>query len=248
MRRSASHPCSPGTARSWVCHREVARCTRSGVRRGLVAVSVALLLLAADASAALADADPASDVLLAQNAFFPYQPPVSSQLEAAMNKSLEAASRAGLPLKVAIIGSPEDLGAVPEFFGHPQSYATFLEREITFNHPQPLLVVMGAGYGLAATGPASALSALPVDAKHGSYGLTRSAILAVVALARANGHPISVPAIPASSTSHGSLSVTLLFAIPAVLLVCAGIFLLGGEGLEKRRAPEPPPPFRRPHA
>jgi hypothetical protein len=215
------------------------------VRRALATVAVALLVLGATAGIALADGDPASDVLLAQNAFFPYQPPVQSQLEAAMNRSLEAAARAGMPLKVAIIGSPEDLGAVPEFFGHPQPYAKFLDREISFNHPQPLLVVMAAGYGLVNTGPASALSGLTVDASHGSYGLTRSAILAVVALSRANGHPISAPAIP-SSSSHGGVPVGLLFAIPAALLFGAGILLLRSGRPPKRRAPQPPPPFQRP--
>jgi hypothetical protein len=217
-------------------------------RRGLAAVAVALLLLGATASVAAADADPASDVLLAQNAFFPYQPPVQPQLETAMNRSLESASRSGMPLKVAIIGSPEDLGAIPEFFGHPQSYAKFLDREISFNHPQPLLVVMPAGYGLAATGPASAVSGLKIDTSHASYGLTRSAILAVVALARANGHPISVPAIPSSSASHGGVPVAVLFAIPAALLFGAGVLLLRGGQAPKRRAPEPPPPFQRPRA
>jgi hypothetical protein len=218
------------------------------LRRGLAAVAVGLLVLCATARTALADGDPASDVLLAQNAFFPYQPPVQPQLEAAMNRSLEAAARAGMPLKVAIIGSPEDLGAVPEFFGHPQPYAKFLDREISFNHPQPLLVVMAAGYGLVNTGPASALSGLTVDASHGSYGLTRSAILAVVALARANGHPISAPAIPSSSGSNGGVPVAVLFAIPAALLFGAGILLLRSGRPPKRRAPEPPPPFQRPGA
>jgi hypothetical protein len=226
---------------------------RSGVApaiicRSLGAVAVALVLLGVSAALALADADPASDVLLAQNAFFPYQPPVEPRLEAAMNGSLEAAARAGMPLKVAIIGSPEDLGAVPEFFGHPQSYATFLDREISFNRPQPLLVVMAAGYGLAAAGPATALSGLPVSVSHGSYGLTRSAILAVVALARANGHRIPAPVIPSRSRSHESFPVALLFAIPAALLFCAGIFLLSGERSARARAPQPPPPFQRPRA
>jgi hypothetical protein len=209
---------------------------------------VALLVLGAAGGIALADGDPASDVLLAQNAFFPYQPPVQPQLEAAMNRSLEAASRAGMPLKVAIIGSPEDLGAVPEFFGHPQPYAKFLDREISFNHPEPLLVVMAAGYGLANSGPASALSGRTVDAGRGSYGLTRSAILAVVALARANGHPIPAPAIPSGSGSHSGVPVAVLFAIPAALLFGVGILLLRSGRAPKRRAPQPPPPFQRPGA
>ena len=125
------------------------RGARSFIAGGLASALVALLLLGANACPALADADPASDVLLAHNAFFPYRPAVSSQLYSAVNGTLGAAARVGLPLKVAIIGSSEDLGAIPELFGHPQTYATFLDREISFNHPQPLLVVMPSGFGLA---------------------------------------------------------------------------------------------------
>ena len=223
-------------------HRRPApRSTRSGIRAGLASALLTLLLLAGNASCALGDADPASDVLLAQNAFFPYQPPVEPRLEGAMNSALEATARAGLLLKVAIIGSSEDLGAVPEFFGHPQPYANFLDREITFNHPQPLLVVMPAGYGLGAVGPASALAGLPVDASHSTYGLTRSAILAVVALARAAGHPIAAPAIPPSSTTHGGFPVALLFGIPALVLIGAGIALMRSGKPHDR--PTPPPIF-----
>jgi len=38
------------------------------------------------------------------------------------------------------VGSATDLGGVPNLFGHPQAYATFLDSEISFNRPQPLLV------------------------------------------------------------------------------------------------------------
>jgi len=226
--------------------RPSSRDARSSIRGGLAFALLALLLLGANASPALADADPASDVLLAQSAFFPYQPPVPPKLEAAMNSALGAAARVWLPLKVAIIGSREDLGAVPEFFGHPQPYANFLDREISFNHPQPLLVVMAAGYGLAAVGPGSALAGVPVDASHGSYGLTRSAILAVLALARAAGHPIATPAIPSSSaSSHASFPVALLFGIPAAVLILAGIAIMRGG---KPHDPHAPPPVHPPPA
>ncbi|HYB24211.1 MAG TPA: hypothetical protein VED41_10460, partial [Solirubrobacteraceae bacterium] len=97
------------------------------------------------APSARADADPASDVLLGQSAFYPYQPPATPALEHAMESVLAAAAHQGCELRVAIIDSREDLGAVPNFFGHPQPYAEFLDREISFNHPQPLLVVMAAG-------------------------------------------------------------------------------------------------------
>ncbi len=221
-----------------VHHRASPLNARSAILGGLASALVAVLLLGINPCSALADADPASDVLLAQSAFFPYQPAVAPQLYTTVNSTLGAVARVWLPLKVAIIGSPEDLGGVPEFFGRPQAYAQFLDREISFNHPQPLLVVMPAGYGLADAGSAAALAGVPVDHRHSSYGLVRSAILALVALARAAGHPISAPAIPSgSATSHGAFPVALLFVVPVALLMLTGI-LARWRG--KPRDPQPP--------
>jgi hypothetical protein len=174
-------------------------------------------------ASASANGDPASDVLLAQDVFYPYQPQVSHGLEAAMSTALRGATGVGLNLKVAVIGTPEELGVVPNLFGHPQAYAQFLDREITFNRPQPLLVVMPAGFGVVQAGPPSALAGMSVDTRHRSYGLTRSAILAVVALARARGSGMANPAIPPYSTGGGGTPVLLIFGVPAAVLILGGL-------------------------
>jgi hypothetical protein len=213
----------------------------SSAQAAMCTLALTLALLALPKPAAQADGDPASDVLLAQNAFYPYQPPVSSGMEAAMNKVLSNAAHVGLSLKVAIVGSPEDLGADPRFFGYPAQYAHYLDREISFNNIQPLLVVMPAGFATVAAGPSTALNGMSVDSKHASYGLTRSAILAVVALARARGRPIATPAIPPNSSSSGPPAM-LLFGIPAVLLILAGVATLrSGAANEQERLQGPPP-------
>jgi hypothetical protein len=185
----------------------------------LVAFSAASI----HATWARADGDPASDVLPAQDVFYPYQPKVSPALETALEKALHASARAGgLHLKVAIIGTAQELGLVPNLFGHPQAYAQFLDREISFNRPQPLLVVMPAGFGVMPRTTANALAHVPVFKQQRSNGLTRSAILAVVALARAQGHPIATPSVsPASSSS--SPPALLVFGLPAALLIVAGL-------------------------
>jgi hypothetical protein len=192
----------------------------------LLALLILSVPIATHAVPAHANGDPASDVLLAQDVFYPYQPQVSHGLEAAMNTALRGATGVGLSLKVAIIGSPEELGVVPNLFGHPQDYAQFLDREISFNRPQPLLVVMPAGFGLVHAGSPNALAGLAVDGQHGSYGLTRSAILAVVALARAHGSHIATPSIaPSSQTSHGAPAL-LVFGLPAALLALGGLAVM----------------------
>jgi hypothetical protein len=207
--------------------------------------TLALLLLVLHPASARADADPASDVLLTQSAFYPYQPRVPPRLEATLNSLLAASARAHLPLKVAIIGVPLDLGAVPNFFGHPQPYAEFLEREISFNGPEPLLVVMPAGFGLAAVGPASALTHVPIDSREQTYGLTRSAILAVVALADASGHSVAMPQIPPPAGSGGGLPEPLLFALAAALVIVFALVVLRRRALRKRRHRATGPPFVR---
>ncbi len=201
-------------------------------RRARDTALIAVVLLGvALAGVARADGDPASDVLLTQNAFYPYQPAPTRRLEAVLNTVLGRAARAGMPLKVAIVGSREDLGAVPTFFGHPQQYAAFLDREISYNArtPQPLLVVMPAGFGLAALAPASALAHVNIDAGARTAGLTSAAILAVGALARANGHAIAAVAIPASAgpttTKRSASPNAILFALPVLLLLVAGAVL-----------------------
>jgi hypothetical protein len=197
--------------------------------RAAFRLACALVLLMPFAAAGLhparahGDGDPASDVLLAQNVFYPYQPKVSPALETVLEKTLHASARAtALHLKVAIIGTAEELGLVPNFFGHPQAYAQFLDREISFNRPQPLLVVMPAGFGVMPASAANALARVPIYKQQGSNGLTRSAIVAVVALARYQGHPIATPSISPSSSS-GSPPALLVFGLPAAVLALAGL-------------------------
>ena len=210
------------------------------MRKGLAGVVLVLVLssIGLRPSQGWADGDPASDVLLAQNVFYPYQPKVSSPLEAALERTLGAAAATGLHLKVAIIGAPEELGLVPNLFGHPQAYAQFLDREISFNQPQALLVVMPAGFGVMPAGSGGALAQVPIDNQHRSDGLTRSAILAVVALARSRGHPIATPSIPATSKPSSSPPALLVFALPAALLILAGVAVMRRG---RSRSPGRPP-------
>src|SRR3954453_886554 len=92
-------------------------------------------------AAARADGDPASDVLLLQDAYLPYSPEVPKPVADALTRTLKQLRAKGYPLKVAVIATKQDLGAVPQFFGRPQPYAEFLESEIKFNKAKPLLVV-----------------------------------------------------------------------------------------------------------
>src|SRR4051812_5149371 len=227
---------SPGTHRS--CSRWAATCRRmrsttsrpacNVVARMRRALATAVLLAAlAVPPAAQADGDPASDVLLLQDAYTPYQPAIPKPVSDALNATLKQLRKSGYPLKVAIIATTTDLGAVPQFMGKPQPYASFLESEIAFNKPKALLVVMQNGYGTAAIKPniAGALTKVPKPKSNSADDLGRAAIDGVVAIGQAAGHPVPKPALPASSSSGGGggMSPAIIFGVPVLLLALGGL-------------------------
>ena len=75
-----------------------------------------MIVAALLAQSALADGDPASDYLISQQVFVPYQG-VSTKVAGEITAMLNDSKQKGFPLKVAVISSPSDLGAVPSLFG-----------------------------------------------------------------------------------------------------------------------------------
>jgi hypothetical protein len=204
------------------------------------AAAVAVLSALALCSHALADADPASDVLLAADVFYPYSPPVPARLQSLMNGEAAAAHRAHFPVKVAIIAAPTDLGAIPELFGKPRQYAAFLDEEISFGSKVPLLVVMPDGYGTAGvpSAAADAIAALGKPPAGGAGGLAQAAIPAVRKLAAAAGHPLgSVSPGPAGGNGGVSVAVQVALVVVVCIGLAAGIFVF-------RRRGAPPEPRR----
>jgi hypothetical protein len=186
------------------------------VRNLAAAMMLALLLLGLTGGGARADGDPASDVLLGENVFYPYSPPVTTAIQKALNAEAAAAAKDRFPLKVALIGSPVDLGVIPDLFGKPQKYADFLDQEISFQGKQRLLVVMSTGYGVQGLGPGAqtAVASLPKPAGAQPNDLARAAIVALAALAKADGHPLKgVAGAPGGAGSGGGSSSTVVVVI-----------------------------------
>jgi hypothetical protein len=94
-----------------------------------VAVAVAV---SAVASVALADGDPASDFLLAQPTFVPFDANVSKARADELTAIVAEAKKRGYTIRVALIAKPFDLGAVPSLYGKPKTYARFLGQELFF--------------------------------------------------------------------------------------------------------------------
>jgi hypothetical protein len=190
-------------------------------------ILIALCVSVARPAAAFADGDPASDFLLAQNVYYPFTPPVSGPLQRALNAETATASRDGFPIKVAIIRASDDLGAVGMLLGKPQTYARFLDREISFNGKQPLLVVMADGYGIQGLPRASIAAArrLPLPRGRTSDDLTTSALAAVGELAAADGHRIPVEVPRAASTASSADRSLLILCLAAAAVLFAGVTL-----------------------
>jgi hypothetical protein len=187
------------------------------------------------AAPARADGDPCSDFLLVGSLCVPNNPrPSQPQIDRAQ-KTIDAAKQGGYEIRVAVIGSPTDLGSVPVFFGRPAPYAKFLDAELQSAWTGKLLVVMAAGYGVREhTKPypagVKALKGLPPPANGTPDALMAAATVAVRKLAASEG--VKVPAIPLAATatspsSDGSGSGSTSFAKYALLLA-AGLVVLGG--------------------
>ena len=202
--------------------------------RCIVLISAALALLLSPASA-VADGDPASDVLLGQDTFLPYPPnTVSAPVAAALKATMERAKKEGYEVKVALIADARDLGSAGRLLTEPQKYADLLTQEISLNVThgtsvqQPrVLTVLPAGLGGNNLGDntGDALDGV-IPASSAPDELARTAAVAVGRLAAADGKPITMPELPAAAAAPGEgggLPAWLLYAVP-VLLVGLAVF------------------------
>jgi hypothetical protein len=194
------------------------------------ATLVALLLLALPAAAS-ADVDPASDVLLFQNAFFPRVKPPSDPLKNELTALTKQANDKGYNLKVAVIGARLDLGGAPQLYRHPDQYAKFLGTELrsATGLVQPLIVIMKGGVGTYGMGDeAVSLKQVEVPDKPTSDQLTQIAIEATKDVSAAAGHPlkaVSAKTVKKKSNNSSGGAPLVAFMVPVALLLVLGFVL-----------------------
>jgi hypothetical protein len=209
-------------------------------RPAALAVILALAL-GLFASSALADGDPASDVLATQSLFLPQDAGIPLTQQNQLSALLASAASNGYPIRVAIIASSSDLGSVTELWRQPQTYARFLGQEISLVDHGPLLVVMPNGFGLVGVGATtpvdpSALAGVHVGAASGP-GLATATLTGIQRLAAASGHSVPIPAAEAAATSGPGSDDTLpliVLAIGAVVIVLAWTASLRARPLRLR--------------
>ncbi len=132
------------------------------------------------APGALADGDPASDVLVSQDVFLPRSVAVSRSLAAQLVTLVGQAQSAGTPIKVAVVAGSTDLGSITSLYGRPGAYARYLSIELEFVTRAPLLVVMPQGLALASAGKLLSDARIRgISVRSGPAGLVRAALAAV---------------------------------------------------------------------
>ena len=176
--------------------------------------------------AARADGDPASDYLLSQDTFLPFDANISKEQAAQLNTVVADAKKQGFTIKVAVIAKPFDLGAVPSLYGKPKTYARFLGQELFFLYKGRLLIVMPNGYGASHGGKPLPSAQRVLDGmaapQEGGAALTAAAARAVQRLAAQNGVRVEIPPVASGTSQTNDRIIIAGIAGGLVLLLLCG--------------------------
>jgi hypothetical protein len=188
-------------------------------------VVVAALLLLAVPAVARANGDPASDYLLVQSTFLPFNAKVDPQASKELSDTIKAADQKGFKTKVAVIGSRYDLGTAFSLYNKAQKYAQFLGLELSFQYRDRLLVVMPNGYGFSIDGKPdpkgiAIVQKLPPPGKDPTKQI-QGASAAIRKLAAASGKPL--PASGSGGSSKNRDRITLAAGLVALAAILAAI-------------------------
>jgi hypothetical protein len=221
-----------------------------------VVVLVVGLLIAVPAwsGCALADGDPASDVLAETPVFFPADGSIPAAQQSQLLGLVRAAERRGYPIRVALIAKQDDLGSVAALWNQPpRYYAGFLGTELSLVFHGTVLVVRPDGYGIdvdagepdqraRSLAAAEPLVHLPPPGAGGA-ALAQSAIAAVLRVTGAAGVHLAVPRATATATAGGGAGgghVAALVALGLGVAALAGAWAVSLRVRPLRRATETP--------
>jgi hypothetical protein len=194
-----------------------------------------ILILAAAAvclcfpATARANGDPASDYLLVQDVFLPFNAKIDPTASTQLSDTIREADNSRFKVKVALIGSRYDLGTAFSLYNKAQRYSEFLGLEISFQFRGHLIVVMPNGFGTSIDGKKDprgikALKPLPAPGQDATKQ-AEAATTAVRRLAAAYGS-----VLPASGGGGGSSQtrdrLMIAAGIVALVALLAGIVFL----------------------
>jgi hypothetical protein len=208
-------------------------------RLSLLALAAVALLVP---RAALANGDPASDVLLTDQVFLPFEAPISKSVQDDLRKTVAEANKKGFKIRVALIAFTSDLGTATALWRHPQDYSKFLGKEIAFVTTDPLLVSMPAGFGFYDQDrPVAKQQRVLARIQPGKVptALAESTTAAVRALAAAQGITLPKPSSGSSATHDRLILGAAVLAFLLVLVFPARLLRRRGRGGEQSPSSEP---------
>jgi hypothetical protein len=189
-------------------------------------------------SAALADGDPASDVLITSIVYTPVAQKVSAPVLQQLRSTIEQATKGGFDVRVALILDRTDLGAVPQLFGHPVQYVKLLSAELYYAWKGPLIAVQPSGIGvqnIKPLGPAQAVAGTVVITNPSTAdGLAQAATATVRKLAGQDGKITFTTAGTATASGSSSSTFSATRILGGVLIVVL-ILLFIGQIIVRRR-------------
>ena len=209
------------------------------MKRLTVLLAALALLVPAGARA---NGDPASDVLLTDQVFLPFEAPISKSAQDDLRKTVAEANKKGLKLRVALIAFTSDLGTATALWRHPQDYSEFLGKEIAFVYTGPLLVSMPSGFGFYNEGkPVASEEQALAKVQPGQIptALAESTTAAVRALAASKGITLPKPSSGSSATHDRLILGAAVLAFLLVLVFPARLLRRRGRGAERSPSSEP---------
>jgi hypothetical protein len=207
-------------------------------RLSLLLVLLGALGISLAPSAALADGDPASDVLIQSTVYTPVAQQVSAPVLQQLQSTIAQATKGGFDVRVALILDRTDLGAVPQLFGHPVQYAKLLSAELYYAWKGVLVAVQPSGIGVQNIKPLAAAQqvadTIAVTNPSTADGLAQAATATIRKLA-VRDHNIT---FTGAGTAKGSSSSSSTFSTTNILggvLVVVLVLLFIGQIIVRRR-------------
>lgn len=208
-------------------------------RLSLLLMLVGALAVALWPSTALADGDPASDVLIMSSVYTPVAQKVSAPVLKQLESTIAQADAGGFNVRVALILDRTDLGAVPQLFGHPVQYSKLLSAELYYSWKGALIAVQPSGIGVQNIKPLApaqaAADAMVIANPSTADGLAQAATATIRKLAN-QGHTITFTAdgTPAAVAASSSSTFSTTHILGGVLIVVL-ILLFIGQIIVRRR-------------
>jgi hypothetical protein len=176
----------------------------------VVTVLALAIALAAGPSRALADGDPASDVLTETAVYFPADAEIPATRQTQLLKLVREAADRGYPLRVALIAHRSDLGSIGALWSRPNVYSGFLGTELSLVFRGTLLVVMPNGYGVDVIG------------EPGADGKTQAAARPLIHLAPAGGGGAALAGSAITAVRRITSAADIHLTVPDATVTAAG--------------------------